>query len=159
MSLDEKPGYTSLVKTKRHSTNPLNVSLLGTQFKDLLLPWTVIWAHIYITQCVLHWITRPQRMSLTSRTYSRQNRHGPRGHTAHACHALNDAPSTHWRNWSSTPEAPLCRSAHIAKISEDICYESVHCTTQPEVRFQREFGQQLQLVHCTYLLLQVWIFL
>ena len=39
------------------------------------------------------------------------------------------------------------------------CYEWVHCTTQLEVGFQRGFGQWLQLVCCSILLLQVWVFL
>ena len=40
------------------------------------------------------------------------------------------------------------------------CYKWVHCTTQLEVGSQRGFGQWLQLVHCTnLLLLQVWVFL
>jgi len=39
------------------------------------------------------------------------------------------------------------------------CYDWVHCTTQPEVGFQRGFGQWLQLMCCTNLLLWYWVFL
>ena len=35
----------------------------------------------------------------------------------------------------------------------------MHCTTQPEIGFQRGFGQLLQLVRCANLLLQVRVFL
>ena len=35
----------------------------------------------------------------------------------------------------------------------------MHCTTQLEVRVQRVFGQWLQLMHCTYLLSHIQVFL
>ena len=35
---------------------------------------------------------------------------------------------------------------------EALCYESVHCTTWPEIGFQRGFGQWLQLMRCANLL-------
>ena len=35
------------------------------------------------------------------------------------------------------------------------CYKWVHCTTWPEIRFWRGFGQWLQLMHCANLLLQI----
>ena len=79
-----------------------------------------------------------------------------------------DIPNcTSLENWTSL----LCKTVNGTGMSPSqsqvllllswlplLCYKWVHCTTWPEIRFQRGFGQWLQLVGCTNLLLWVWVF-
>ena len=47
----------------------------------------------------------------------------------------------------------------LSRAHQTCCYKWVHCTTWPEVGSRRGFGQWLQLMCCTNLLLRVRVFL